>query len=75
MSSAAADKRFSIVVNGQPRDIAATLTVAELLEQLAIPLRGVAVEINGQIVARSRHAEHIVAAGDCLEIVSLVAGG
>ena len=75
MSSAAADKRFSIVVNGQPRDIAATTTVAELLEQLEIPLRGVAVEINGEIVARSRHAEQTVAVGDRLEIVSLVGGG
>ncbi len=75
MSSAAADQRFSIVVNGQPRDIAATLTVVELLEQLEIPLRGVAVEINGRIVPRSRHAEQSVAAGDRLEIVSLVGGG
>ena len=66
---------MTVIVNGQPRQLAAPLTVAALLEQLATPPRGKAVEVNEQIVPRARHAEHVLADGDKLEIVSLVGGG
>jgi sulfur carrier protein len=46
-----------------------------LLQQLEIPLRGLAVEVNQEIVPRARHAEHLLADGDKLEIVTLVGGG
>jgi sulfur carrier protein len=65
----------TVVVNGQPREFAGPLTVAELLGKLELPGRGVAVEVNLQIVPRSRHAEHQLADGDQLEIVTLVGGG
>jgi sulfur carrier protein len=70
-----ANPRLAISVNGQPRDVATTTTVDALLRQLEIPLRGVAVEVNGQIVPRAKHAELLLARGDRLEIVSLVGGG
>ena len=75
MTSAATESRIQIMVNGQPREMAAGTTVAALLAQLEIPLRGVAVEINGQIAPRARHAENALTSGDRLEIVSLVGGG
>jgi len=68
-------ERLDIVVNGQPRELDRPLTVAELLKQLEIPPRGVAIEVNLQIVPRARHAEYVLADGDRLEIVSLVGGG
>ncbi|HEY2411552.1 MAG TPA: sulfur carrier protein ThiS [Pirellulaceae bacterium] len=75
MISAITDKSIEIIVNGQPRDIAVATTVAVLLHELEIPLRGVAVEINDQIVPRAQHAEQFLCSGDRLEIVSLVGGG
>lgn len=69
------DSRLPIVVNGQPKEIAAATTLEALLRQLEIPSRGVAVEINGQIVPRARHAEHRLVTGDHLEIVSFIGGG
>lgn len=66
---------MEIVVNGEPRRIAAAMTVAELLAELKVPARGVAVEINLQIVPRAQHAEQRLQAGDRLEVVSLVGGG
>jgi sulfur carrier protein len=69
------DKRVNIIVNGQPRMLDRPATVAELLQQLEIPRRGVAVEINSQVVPRIRHAEQLLADGDRLEIVTLVGGG
>ncbi|WP_254508495.1 sulfur carrier protein ThiS [Anatilimnocola floriformis] len=64
-----------IVLNGQPRELPARLTVAELLTTLQMPARGVAVEVNMEIVPRSLHEQHQLSEGDRLEIVSLVGGG
>lgn len=66
---------MQILINGQPREIAGPITVTELLAELNLPPRGVAVEVNLQIVPRSRHAEQLVQAGDALEVVTLVGGG
>ena len=64
-----------VVVNGQPQQIPDGATVAELLERLKFPPRGIAVELNLQIVPRPQHGERRLAEGDRLEIVSLVGGG
>ena len=67
---------LSIVVNGAPhvcRDERAT--VADLIAELALTGKRVAVERNGEIVPRSRYAETPVAEGDQLEIVGAVGGG
>jgi thiamine biosynthesis protein ThiS len=64
-----------IIVNGHPQEVDRPLTVAELLAQLKLPKRGIAVELNAQIVPTARHAEQPLAEGDRLEIVSLVGGG
>lgn len=64
-----------IVVNGQKRQVAERATVAWLLEQLELTGRGVAVEVNRQIVPRSQHADCRLQQGDQLEVVTLVGGG
>jgi len=69
------DHNVSVLVNGERREIKSPATVADLLRGLELPLRGVAVEVNEQIVPRAHHADHRLADGDRLEIVSLVGGG
>ncbi len=65
-----------LVVNGEPRSLDATaLTVAELVEDLGLGGRRVAVEVGGRIVPRARHAEHALSEGDEVEIVHFVGGG
>jgi len=64
-----------IIVNGQSRRVAEGTTVARLVEELNLPTRYVAVEVNLELVPRARHAEHRLADGDRLEIVTLVGGG
>jgi sulfur carrier protein len=66
---------MTIIVNGQPRELDAPLTVEELLRRLEVPGRGVAVELNLQLLPRARHGDHLLVDGDRLEIVSLVGGG
>jgi len=64
-----------IIVNGESRQVAAAATVAELLQELGLSGRFVAVEINLELVPHSQHATRRLAAGDRLEIVTLVGGG
>jgi thiazole synthase len=64
-----------ITLNGEPRDVPESLSVAELLRHLGVQPEHVAVEVNRALVSRARHAETALAAGDELEIVTLVGGG
>ncbi len=66
---------MNIIVNGEARQASGPLTVAQLLSELNLPARGVAVEVNLQIVPRSQHEERLLQDGDRLEVVSLVGGG
>ncbi|MCL4207573.1 MAG: sulfur carrier protein ThiS [Pirellulaceae bacterium] len=64
-----------IHLNGQPRDIPAGCTVADLLLEMQMEPRFVAVEVNLQVVPRAHHGQHLLQEGDRLEIVTLVGGG
>ena len=66
---------MEITVNGQLRRVAEGITVAELLEELGLTDKQVAVEANLELVPRQGHAGHRLAEGDRLEIVTLVGGG
>jgi sulfur carrier protein len=66
---------MQIHLNGEPRDVPATLTLATLLDQAGLAGRRVAIEVNGTIVPRSRHAEHALNDGDRIEIVHALGGG
>ncbi len=63
------------MINDQPREVDAALTVAGLLSQLEMRPKLVAVERNLELVPRGRHAECVLQDGDRLEIVTLVGGG
>jgi sulfur carrier protein len=66
---------MQIIVNGQPRSVGDDATVASLLDELNLAGKPIAVEANLELVPRQRHAEHRLAEGDRLEIVTLVGGG
>ncbi|HEY6043433.1 MAG TPA: sulfur carrier protein ThiS [Nitrosospira sp.] len=53
----------------------AKLTVAQLLEQMALQGKRIAVERNGEIVPRSRFDQPLLENGDRIEIVVAVGGG
>jgi sulfur carrier protein len=64
-----------VSVNGQARQVREGTTVAQLVESLELKTKYVAVEVNLQLVPRQEHAEHGLAEGDRVEIVTLVGGG
>lgn len=67
--------RMRIFLNGQPHECAAPSTVAALLTEAGYADRRVAVEVNREIVPRSRHAQHTLHEDDRVEIVQAIGGG
>lgn len=66
---------ISLSVNGEARQLPASSTVSDLLAQLALVGKRVAVERNGEIVPKSLHASTQLQDQDRLEIVVAVGGG
>jgi sulfur carrier protein len=66
---------IQVVVNGAARRFERPLAVGELVAQLALAGKKIAVEKNGEIVPRSAHGSTVVGDGDRLEIVVAVGGG
>lgn len=74
-SSSTSSENVAVSVNGEPREVRAGSTVADLLEALGHEPRTVAVEWNGVILPRDRYAETVLSVGDGLELVRFVQGG
>ncbi len=66
---------MQLSVNSEPCQTAEGTTVAQLLGQLGLTGKYVAVEVNLRLVPRAQHAHHVLSAGDRVEIVTLVGGG
>jgi thiazole synthase len=66
---------LTLTVNGEPRSLTESLTLAELLDRLGLDRRHVAVEVNQTVVPAAHHAGHRLASGDRVEIVTFVKGG
>ncbi len=64
-----------VSLNGKPREFPAALTFAQLLGELALEGKRLAIERNGEIVPRSRFAESHLSDGDRIEVVIAVGGG
>jgi sulfur carrier protein len=64
-----------VTLNGARREFAAPLTFAQLLDELELAGKRLAVERNGEIVPRSRFGESRLADGDRIEVVIAVGGG
>lgn len=66
---------MQIQLNGEPYSLEAGLTAADLIDQLALTGRRVAVEINEEIVPRSQLAITPLAEDDQVEVVHAIGGG
>lgn len=66
---------MDIELNGEPAAIAEHASIAALLATQGLAERRVAVEVNGEIVPRSRHDTHALQPGDRVEIVHALGGG
>jgi thiamine biosynthesis protein ThiS len=64
-----------ISVNGEPIDLDAQESIADLLRRCGLDAAPCAVEINRELVPRREHDRRRLAPGDAVEIVTLVGGG
>ena len=64
-----------IQLNGKTYPLPQQLTLAQLLEQLELTGKRLAGEVNLAIVPRSQHEQHVLQAGDKVEIVHAIGGG
>lgn len=63
-----------ITLNGETREIDSELSIGGLLRELAVHGR-LAVEVNGEIVPRSRFSAYHLQPDDTVEIVKAIGGG
>lgn len=64
-----------IVINGEEQEVEASLSLSQLLSRLGLSPGGVAVEVNREVVPRTRFDECFLAEGDRVEVVHFVGGG
>jgi sulfur carrier protein len=64
----------SIQLNGEQRRVAAR-TLAELVNELGLERRMIAIERNLEVVPKSRYADTLLTEGDRIELVHMIGGG
>jgi len=65
----------TILLNGERADARGVETIADLVERYQLPRQSVLVEYNGVALHRYEWPERLLAEGDRVEFVRVVAGG
>jgi thiamine biosynthesis protein ThiS len=66
---------MQLVINGQEKELQASTTISQMLEELDITGPHIAVALNFQVVPRSNYDQTRLNEGDKVEIVHAVGGG
>jgi sulfur carrier protein len=66
---------IEVNVNGDSVQLPENTTIEQLLDQLQLNTRAIAVEVNEHLQPRDSHATFVLNENDRLEIVTLVGGG
>ena len=66
---------MNIIVNGSPRNVPDNLSASELILTLGLANRRLALEVNEEIVPRSRLETYRLSPGDRVEVVHAIGGG
>ncbi len=66
---------MKIQLNGEPRELSDGCTAQQLVADMGLSGRRLAMEVNREIVPRSEYAGYILHDGDQVEIVHAIGGG
>lgn len=66
---------MNIQLNGDKHELPDNSTAQDLVEQLGLGDKRLAMEVNREIVPRTTYAEHALHEGDDVEIVHAIGGG
>lgn len=75
MSEIAGITEIALTVNGEPRLVPATTTLAEVVATLSRSGSGVAAALNETVVPRGSWSRTALGAGDRIEVLTAVQGG
>ena len=68
-------KKIKIKVNGKVKSILDNYTVSDLVKNLKIPLKKVAIELNQEIIDKKNINKISLKKNDIIEIVHFIGGG
>jgi len=66
---------MNVLINGKTKTIEDDLHLDQLIEQLELTGKRLAVEINQEIIPKSEHGKYQIKDGDRIEIVHAIGGG
>lgn len=66
---------LTVEINGEKQVFPQAMSLSELLAELGLKQKRLAVEVNLEIVPKSCHSQHQIADGDRIEIVQAIGGG
>lgn len=66
---------MTIILNGEPREVAAGVTLATVIADLQLKQRRYAVEVNHSVVRRDDYPSCALCEGDQVEVITFVGGG
>ncbi|WP_035805550.1 sulfur carrier protein ThiS [Kitasatospora mediocidica] len=66
---------IALTVNGEPRELAESVTLAEVVGTLSSAPTGVAAALNETVVPRGAWERTVLSTGDRVEILTAVQGG
>ena len=68
-------KKIKIKLNGKAKLIAENLKIQTLINDLKVPIKKVAIELNQEILDKKKLKKIILKNGDKVEIVHFIGGG
>ena len=68
-------KKIKIKVNGKFKSISDNLKISDLVKELKIPLKKVAIELNQEIMDKKKISKITLKKDDKMEIVHFIGGG
>jgi sulfur carrier protein len=66
---------LDVIVNGESRALTGPLSISQLIQDMELQGKRIAIEINGEIVPASQHCSVQLSDGDNVEIVGAIGGG
>ena len=66
---------LEVTVNGKSKSMSSPLSVRQLIQEMDLLDKRIAVEVNGEIVPASQHSTYQLSNGDSVEIVGAIGGG
>ena len=66
---------MDIIINGETKTVHENISALELLKEMGIAEKKLALEVNQEVVPRSMLAKYLLQAGDRIEIIHAIGGG